>query len=224
LEVTLPVEITGNLVDYENSIKNTNAFSNLSLEANSDLRQLNIQQQQLQKLLSIQRTQRMPVLAAFGNYTYAGTGNKAGKSPFTGQFSPANESWYSQGLIVGLQMNIPLTGIFTNTAKEQQTKVQIKQLDIQRGYLEESLNLLVRTSINNMGKALKQAESAKSNEELAKKGYDISLKRYDNGMGTILELQSASLSLTQAQLARSQAIVSYLNSKADLDKTLGVEN
>jgi outer membrane protein TolC len=223
LEVTLPVEITGNLIDYENSIGYA-AFNNLSLDANTDLRQLNIQQQQLQKLLSIQRTQRMPILAAFGNYTYAGTGNKAGTSLFTGQYSPANVAWYSQGLLVGLQMQIPLTGIFTNTAKEQQTKMQINQLDIQRSYLEESLNLLVRTSINNMDKALKQAESAKSNEDLAQKGYNISLKRYENGMGTILELQSASLSLTQAQLARRQAIASYLNSKADLDKTLGKEN
>ena len=224
LPITQPVEITGNLIDYKISIDHTDVSDNLSLEANTDLRQLDIQKQQLQKSLSIQRTQRMPTLAAFGTYGYAGTGNKAGINPFTGQYSPADKAWFSQGLLVGVQMNIPLSGIFTNIAKEKQTKVQIEQLAIQRDYLEESLNLQVRTALNNMDNAAKQAEVAKSNEDLAQKGYDISMKRYETGMGTILELQNASLALTQSQLSRRQAIASYLNSKADLDKTLGRDN
>ncbi|MDR0231533.1 MAG: TolC family protein [Dysgonamonadaceae bacterium] len=223
LEITQPIEISGNLINYESSIENSNAFSNFSLDANTDLKQLEIQQRQLQKALSLQRTQRMPTLAAFGSYTYAGTGNKAGLNFITQQPSPASQAWFSQGLLAGLQLSVPLTGIFTNIAKEKQTKVQITQLAIQRDYLEESLNLQVRTALNNMDKALKQAEAAKSNEDLAQKGYDISMKRYDTGMGTILELQSASLALTQAQLARRQAIATYLNSKADLVKTLGTE-
>jgi len=247
LEVTQPIEVTGNLIDYEIGVEKTDAFSNLSLDANTDLRQLNIQQKQLQKALSMQRTQRMPTLVGFGSYTYAGTGTKESYPIFSmdisgmlndafsnvpgftpipptpPQLQPARTDWFSQGLLVGVQLNIPLTGIFTNTAKEKQTKIQINQLAISRDYLEESLNLQLRTAINNMDKAVKQAESAKGNEAMAQKGYDISMKRYETGMGTILELQNASLSLTQAQLARRQAIASYLNSKADLDKILGTE-
>jgi len=253
LEVTQPIVVTGNLIDYETNIKKANALNVLSLDANTDLRQLDIQQQQLKKVLSIQRTQRMPSLVAFGSYTYAGTRTKESMPVFSfeipglaemmngvsqllvlngldplppmpePQLRPARTDWFSQGLLAGLQLSIPLTGIFTNTAKEKQIKVQINQLAISRDYLKESLNLQVRTALNNMDKAVKQAEAAKGNEELAQKGYDISTKRYDNGMGTILELQSASLALTQAQLARRQAIASYLNSKADLDKVLGIE-
>ncbi len=223
LEITQPVETVGSLTDYE--IGSLDNLNNLSVKENSDLRQLDIQQQQLQKSLSIQRTQRMPTLAAFGSYGYQGVGNKATEINFGGLPIQVEKSsdWYSQGLLVGLQMNIPLTGIFTNTAKEKQTKIQINQLDIQRDYLKESLMLQVRTALNNMNTAVKQAESAKNNEGVAQKGYDISLKRYETGTGTILELHNASLALTQAQLAREQAIASFLNSKADLDKTLGVE-
>jgi len=247
LEVTQAIETTGNLIDYEIDVENTNAFGNLSLEANTDLRQLDIQQQQLKKALSIQRTQRMPTLVAFGTYTYAVTRTKESEPIFSmdisgllnnalsnvpgftplpptpPQIQPAKTSWYSQGLLVGLEMRIPLTGIYTNIAKEKQTKILINQLAIQRDYLEESLALQVRTALNNMEKALKQAEAAKNNEDLAKKGYNISLKRYESGMGTILELNSASLALTQTQLSRRQAIATYLNSKADLDKVLGIE-
>jgi outer membrane protein TolC len=220
LEITQPIAIAGNLIDYEIGINNV---SSLSLESNTDLRQLDIQKQQLNRALAIQRTQRMPTLAAFGTYTYAGTGNKAGDNPLTGAYSPANESWFSQGLLAGLQLNIPLTGIFTNIAKEKQTKIQINQLTMTRDYVEEQLNLQVRTAVDNMNKSAQQADVAKSNEALAQKGYDIAVKRYDTGVGIMLEVQNATQSLTQAQLARKQAIANYLNAQADLEKTLGIE-
>jgi outer membrane protein TolC len=184
---------------------------------------LDIQKPQLQMALILQRTQRMPTLVAFGNYGYGGTGNKAGFSFFTQEYMPASKSWFSQGMLAGVQLNIPLTGIITNTAKENQTKVQIKQLDIQRDYLEESLNLQVRTALNNMNNAAKQAESAKNNEKLAQKGYEIAMKRYETGMGIIIEVQNASLALTQSQLSRRQAIASYLNAKADYEKVVGID-
>ena len=251
LEVTQAIEVTGNLLDYENSIEKTNALGDFSLNANTDLRQLDIQQKQLKKALSMQRTQRMPMLAAFGNYTYAGTGIKESMPVFSfdipgmadmmngvsqllvlnglpplppmpaPQPQPARTDWFSQGLIVGLQLNIPLTGIFTNTAKEKQTKIQINQLAISRDYLEESLNLQVRTAVNNMDKAAEQIGVAISNERLAQKGYDISTKRLETGTGMMLEVQSASNQLMQAQLVHKQAITDYLSAKADLDKILG---
>ena len=230
IDASVPLIIKGNLSDYEKDIhpqKRWEANSPLrgagGWGANTDLKQLDIQKQQLQKLLQLQQTQRMPTLAAFGQYGYAGTGNKAATSFFTGEFSPASRSWFSQGLLVGLQLNIPLTGIFTNTFKEKQTAVQIHQLSIQRDYLEKNIDLQIRTAIDNMNKAAKQAEVAKKNEHLAQKGYEIASKRYENGAGTVIELQNASLALTQSLLTYNQSIESYLASKADLDKLLGID-
>ena len=225
LDVVQPIVINENLNNYEIYINSTNTLGDLTLKSNTDLKQLNIQQQQLQKGLTMQRTQRMPTLVAFSTYGYQGMANRATQINFGGMPIQVEKSsdWYSQGLLVGLQMNVPLTGIYTNIAKEKQTEIQINQLAMQRNYLEESLNLQVKAAVNDMDKAIKQAESAKGNEKLAQKGYNISLSRYETGMGTVLELQNASLSLTQAQLSYKQAIVSYLNSKADLDKTLGID-
>ncbi len=225
LEVAQPIEVTGNLADYEMNINSMNDLQDLSLEANTDLKQLDIQKQQLQKSLSIQRTQRMPMLAAFGTYGYQGIGNRATEINFAGMPVPVEKSfqWASQGLMAGLQLNIPISGIFTNIAKEKQTKVQITQLDIQRGFTEESLNLQVRTALDNMNTAKEQVKVAKDNVELAQRGYDISKKRYDTGVGILLEVQNASITLSNSQLSIKQAIVNYLNSKADLDKILGIE-
>ena len=55
----------------------------------------------------------------------------------------------------------------------------------------------------------------------AEKGRLIAEKRYEIGKGTILELNSSEVALTQAQLTYNQSIYDYLTAKADLDKVLG---
>ncbi|MDR2690771.1 MAG: TolC family protein [Dysgonamonadaceae bacterium] len=228
VNASVPLIIKGNLSDYEKDITPPTSQSGATpslkeTKGNTDLKQLDIQKQLLQKSLQLQQTQRMPTLAAFGQYSYAGTGNNAGASFMNPEvFLPATQSWFSQGLLVGLQLNIPLTGIFTNTFKEKQTAIQIRQIDIQRDYLEKNIDLQIRTAVDNMNKAAKQADAAKKNKQLAQKGYEIASKRYENGAGTVLELQNASLALTQSQLTYNQSIESYLSSKSDLDKILGV--
>jgi outer membrane protein TolC len=167
----------------------------------------------------------MPTLVAFGTYGYSGMGNRATTINFGGMPIPVEKGsdWFSQGLLVGLQMNIPLSGLFTNVPREKQTQIQISQIAEQRNYMEDLLNMQVRTALNNMDRAAKQAEAARENERLAQRGYEIVLKRYETGMGIMLEIQNASNQLMQAQLSYNQAIASYLNTKADLEKLLGTE-
>jgi outer membrane protein TolC len=223
VNASIHIVVEGNLADYENEVRNMNGIRNFSLLNNTDLRQLDIQQQQLQKSLSIQRTQRMPTLAAFGQYGYNGTGNKETTLNFAGNPIVVNAStdWYSQGLIVGLQLNIPLFHGFSNTIKEKQIKIQTKSIELQRSYLENSLDVQVRTALDNMDRAAKQVETTKKGMDLSRKGYDIADKRYQTGVGTMLELQSAALALTQSRLSYHQAISDYLTAKADYEKLIG---
>ena len=58
----------------------------------------------------------------------------------------------------------------------------------------------------------------------AEKGRTIAEKRYEVGRGTILELNSSEVALTQAQLTYNQSIYDYLVAKADLDLVMGVED
>ena len=96
------------------------------------------------------------------------------------------------------------------------------QLDLQRDYAERGVKLQVQQAINNL---LTARETMLSNEltvEQATTAYDISLTRYNAGAGTILELNSAQLSMTQAQLQYSQSIYDYLSAQAEYEKVLGV--
>ena len=51
--------------------------------------------------------------------------------------------------------------------------------------------------------------------------HEIAEVRYNAGTGTILELNSSELSLTQAKLNYSQAIYDYLSARADYEKIIG---
>ena len=223
LDINQPVKIIGSLADYENRMISSTEFINLTMDFNSDLRQLDLQQQQLQRALQMQRTQRLPTLAGFATYGISGTGTRAMNIDFGGMPIPIErrDDWFPQGLIAGVQLNIPITGIFTNRANERQTAVQIQMLDIQRQSLEHSLNLQVRTALNNMDRAMQQAETARANQYMAQRGYDIALRRYEVGAGAFIETQSALQALTQARIAHHQAIANYLNSKIELERTLG---
>jgi outer membrane protein TolC len=221
VDMSVPLSIQGSLTEFENEVSTLTDRQDVALSNNSDLKQLEIQQQQLKKSLQLQRTQLMPTLAAFGQYTYAGTGNKASNSLFTGQPAPATTDWFGQGLIVGLQLNVPIFHL-NNNGKLRQLKIQANALSIQRDYVENQLNVQTRTALDNMSKATKQVESSKKGVELATKGYTISKKRYETGAGTMLELQSAALALTQSRLSYHQAISDYLTAQADYEKLVGI--
>jgi outer membrane protein TolC len=223
IDAAQPIEVTNTLADFEAGVKEVGSLDEFQLENNTDLRQLDIQVKQLDRSLQLQRSQRMPTLAAFAQYSYAGTGNKAGMSFFTGEYQPASEAWFSQGLLGGLQLSVPLTSIFTLTAKEKQLKIQSNQLLLQRDYAKDGLRVQAVSALNNMNKAVQQVSAAKQSVELSETAYNIASKRYENGTGTILELQNSSLAVTQARLSYHQAIADYFNAKADLDKILGIE-
>jgi outer membrane protein TolC len=223
IDAAQPIEVANTLEDFEAGVVAVGNLDEYLLENNSDLRLLDIQKKQLDRSLLLQRSQRMPTLAAFANYTYAGTGNKAGVSFFSGEYQPASTSWFSQGLLGGFQLTVPITSVFTLTAKEKQIKIQSNELLLQREYLKDNLRIQTLAALDNMNKTVKQVGAAKEGVELSNTAYNIATKRYENGTGTIIELQNAALAVTNASLAYGQAISDYLSAKADLEKILGEE-
>lgn len=225
LNVNVPIKISSKLSDFENNIAEVNDVVDLSLQKNPDLKQLDITQLQLENTLKLQKIQRLPTLAAFAQTGYAGTGNKETTINFGGMpiKVEADKQWFGQGVMVGLQMRVPITGIFTSTPKEKQLEIQNKEIAFQREQAKNSLQLQAKTALDKMNKSVKQVDAAKKSVELSEKAYIIASKRYENGAGTMIELQNASLAITQSKLSYHQAISDYLSAKADLEKILGEE-
>jgi outer membrane protein TolC len=100
----------------------------------------------------------------------------------------------------------------------------LKQLDQTRINTERQLKMQAQSYLNSMSASTEQVVSNKEAVLQAVKGRSIAEKRYEVGRGTILELNSSEVALTQAELTYNQSIYDYLVAKADLDLVMGVED
>ena len=215
--LSLPLEtqldLKEKLYDFAGYI-GTSQLAPIDLSGNADLRLLDIQGNMLQKQLELQRTQRMPTLAGFAQYQVLSQSEdlKIGHYRWLGSSS------------VGLQLNIPIFAGFTNRRREQQTRISLSQLQLQRDYQEQALSLEALTARNDIERARQQMAANEATKQQAEKGYNIAKTRFDVGAGTMIELNSAQIALLQADLNYSQSIYDYLGAQADYDKILGNEN
>jgi outer membrane protein TolC len=201
----------GNLTDYETDYLNFKPLAEVTLESNTNLRQLELQKTKLAKQYELLRTTRIPTLAAFGNYQIQSQAN---------DFNFSDYEWV-RTLSAGLQLQIPIFQGFAKRYKEQQVLVGIDQLKMQHDYLNRNLTLQMRNSVTNMMRAAEQISSSKVGIEQAERGYSIAQTRYNTGSGTILELNDAEVSLTQAKLNYNQALYDYLKAKVEFESIIG---
>ena len=190
------------------------ADSDTSLQDNTSLRSLEIQRNLLQKNVTLKKFAWIPTLGA--SYTLSWTALSNG-SPFRNQqFNP-----YSY---VGLALSVP---IFSGGSKYyglKQAQVQLKEIELQKDYLTNSLNMQVDLAIDNMNREAAQISTSKEGVAQAQKAYEIMQKSFEIGAASYLELRDAELANTTAQLAYFQAIYNYLVSSSELDLLLGKEN
>ena len=207
------IVVSGSLLDYEEGLYSEILRLDPSLEFNSDLKRFDTQTQQLKKSLELYKAQYLPTVAITGNYMYMSMNN---------DFRFGDYKWNPTST-VSLNISIPIFDGFKKQNNVRQTKVSLEQMKWQREDVVRNLKLSIDNNINNMTNYVEQVLSTKDVVGQAQKGYEISQKLYDTGMGTLLDLNTAQLGLTQASLAFTQAIYNFLTSKADLDKTLGLD-
>lgn len=210
----LDIKIEGSLDDYEERLYNealqTGSFS---LDNNTNMRQLKLNETMLNQTLRVQKMNFMPTLALAGTYQLQSMQNT--------DWKVADYNWVKSSSIV-LSLSVPIFRM-GNFTKMRSTKLQISQLKENIDYTEKQLNIQARSYIDNMKANAEQVASNREAIEQAEKGREIASKRYEIGKGTILELNNSEVSLTQARLTYSQSIYNYLAAKADLDKVLGNE-
>lgn len=206
------IDVAGSLMDYEAAMNYGYDLAQLNLEDNSTMKQLDIQEQQLQKALKITKLANVPTLSINAAYLYTALGND-------GKFF-VRDAWnpYSYA---GVQLNIPIFAGNSKRAATRQARLNLSNIQLQRENTERQLRVSIVQYINNMDTSVKQFHSANATVEQAQRGYDISVKRYEIGSGTLVEVDNSQLALTQAELSRNQSVYNFLTSKVALDKVLG---
>jgi len=209
------IVIEGSLEDYEDRLySEALTAGDFSLENNTNIRQLKINETMLNQTLRVQKMNFLPTLALSGSYAFQSLYNK--------DWNVGEYEWAKSSSIV-LSLSVPIFRM-GNFTKIRSTKLQISQLSENMGYTEKQLNIQARSYVDNMKANAEQVASNREAIEQAEKGREIASKRYEIGKGTILELNNSEVSLTQAKLTYSQSIYNYLAAKADLDKVLGDES
>lgn len=237
LPAEVDVEVVGTLDDFRDKVLLSEDYTR-DISENTTLRTLDIQAEMLRHQERLLKASRMPVVAAFGQVSYMGqervdlsglmkipTDGGGESMAQTRAAAAASQSkfWWQCPISVGAQISIPLFAGFKTVNQLREVNNQLSQLSIQREYAEQGIRLQVEQAINTLITARETMLSNERTVEQAEKAYDISLTRYNAGAGTILELNSSQLSLTQAQLSYSQSIYDYLSAYAAYEKTLGSE-
>lgn len=212
--ITADVDIKtdDNLTNYESMLfANQLKEEDMSLENNTTMKQFELNMKLLEKNVKSLKTNFMPTLSMSFSYQY--------QSLYNPNINFFDYTWSNSSSLM-FNLSIPLYRT-SNFTKVKSARIQMRQLDWNRIDTERKLNMQVVSYRNNMTASSEQVVSNKENVMQAEKAVQIAGKRYEVGKGTVLELNSSQVSLTQAQLTYNQSIYDYLVAKADLDQVLG---
>ncbi|MBQ7237414.1 MAG: TolC family protein [Bacteroidales bacterium] len=207
VDVNEPIRFEGHLKDYEEKL-----FSDLmllkeedGLDQNSQLVQIDLQKQQLVLSERLNKLGYIPTVALqFSmNRNYSG---------FMGYATTAN---------LTLALNWTIFDGLSKYMKTKQNKLNIQNLEQQREYIKQQLEMSIASSLNTIETAAEQVVANKSSIYASERAYEISAKRYEIGSGTQLELSNSANTLQQNKLNYVQAIYNFVSAQATLEETLG---
>lgn len=226
-EVT--IEVAGRLDEMRDAVLAGVDGLSTDVSENTDLRALELQEELLVRQLKVSNAGRWPTVSAFLQATYTGNDLDMSKlGAFGGAAggdaaAAAPKWWWQHPVSAGLQVSIPLFSGMTRVYKSRQIRNQMAQLNLQKLYAQQQIDVQLRSALNDLLTARETMFAQEQTVAQAEKAYRIADTRYRAGAGTILELNSAQLAMTQAQLNFSQAVYDYLSSKAEYDRIIGRE-
>ena len=214
--VTADVDLAINdkLSNYEDNMQmDATSASQISLDGNSTLKQIDLNGEMLNQQRKILYGNFQPTLALSGSYSYLARSNT--------DWEFYNYKWGNASALT-LSLSIPLFKA-SNFTKLKSNKIQQWQLAENRINTERQLRMQAQGQLDKMTASAEQLETNKQSVELAKKEVSISEKRYEVGKGTILELNSSQVSLTNVQLTYNNSIYDYLVAKSEFETIIGKE-
>ena len=217
LQIGMPLNVDINvnqkIVDVHSlaeleSLLNNNGYRRVEIDqvnTNLDLTKLDMKNNQVQYI---------PNISAFGTFQRV-----TGAQVFNTVFD--SERWFSTSF-VGLRMNIPVFDGLNKSYKIQQNRVQIRQLENQRHFIEENIELERFQAKTTLRNAIRTLNVQSENRELALEVFEMTKIKYQEGVGSNLEVVEADSALKEAETNYFSALYDALIAKVDLEKALGL--
>lgn len=181
-------------------------------DKNPALRRLSIQKLMLEENVNIEKAAYLPTLSAFGNYDWQTQDN-------TFKFSDYN---WANTITVGLSLTYTLFDGFKRSARIQQAKIDVENLEVTKNKTEAGLRIGLMQSKLKMEEALDRIEAQEKSVQQAQRALEIAQTRYKEGVGTQLEILDTQNSLTQTRINYEKAVYDFLVAKTEWEKVLGI--
>lgn len=162
-----------------------------------------------------QRSPYFPSLFAFMNYGWQSQA-QASKDVFK------KNSWFDQGL-VGLTLKIPIFDSGEKMAQVKQTKIDQQKMQNDFENFKNASDLQFRAAQSSFASALTDEANSRRANDLSKRIFERNTIKYKEGVTNSFELQQSQQDLVTNQLKFIQSSLNILNTKADLDKALGIK-
>ncbi len=208
LEAADSIGISGRL-EFE-PVDTTLIDESLALSHNASLQALQHLKAFNQEVITLQRSEYLPSLAAFGTYDWQSQSNRLGQTW---------DKLYASSH-VGLTLSVNLFNGFRTTSKVAQAKKDTRKVEEQIYAAREGLRTQLQNIRYRLQESARRIQSQGRTVELAEKGYQIAQTRYSTGSGTQLEVNDADVALLRARLNRVQAVYDYAVARADLEEIL----
>ena len=157
-----------------------------------------------------------PTLSINGSYNYIGQGPEM---PWFKK--PADNVYWSDYSMIGLNLNIPIFTGFSTKSKVQQADVKLRAMQQDMIDTKLSLDLAYENSKTQIDNSIITIKNQKENVQLADEVLSNTRNNYVQGLASLTDLLDAENALTEAQNNYTTALLDYRLAEIQLVKSQG---
>lgn len=157
----------------------------------------------------------LPTLSAFANYS-----KNAQRNEFNFFKGGPEGQWFTSS-VVGLRLSVPIFDGFAKSARINQAKLQLQQVNNNMEQLRSSIDNDVVQARLQITAALTTVDNQRRNMDLAEKVYNSTKLKYEQGLGANQEIYTAQAELKVAQNNYYGALYDAVVAKIDYLKATG---
>lgn len=135
---------------------------------------------------------------------------------WTGRGHPLQQGW-----LLGVALSLPLFDDIRTNAQVGEARADLRRQEATLDNLRQQVALEVRQSTLNLRQTEERIRVSRQVEVQARENLELAEGRYAAGVGTIIELVDAQVSLTSAQAGTVQALYAFKTAQADLERAIG---
>ena len=157
----------------------------------------------------------LPTVAAQGNYSINGMGQRF--------VTDKSTNWFKSSFI-GLNLNVPIFDGFQRKYKVKQSQLNIQKLDNVISQAKQGIDFEQFATKESLKSSLLNLDAQERNMELAQRVYDATKKKFEQGLGSSFEILQADNDYQTAQSNYFNALYNAIVAKVSYQHSLGKLN